>query len=98
MQHVTMALEVPRSWPQGRLLSRVCLVLQVFLKGKVGRRGIGPASVGFIVDKQVGPPALWHLLHALVYAPSPMHCFTNWFFMSPSTVLTPCGLVLQLNL
>lgn len=26
---------------------------KVFLKGKVGRRGVGPASVGFIVDKQL---------------------------------------------
>ena len=81
-----MASEVPCCLLQGRLFSWVCLLLQVFLKGKVGRRGVGPASVGFIVDKQVGPlPSgtcfmLWlSFCHALLH---------NILFMS-SSALTP---------
>ena len=69
-------------------------MLQVFLKGKVGRRGVGPASVGFIVDKQVSPLScgtclmLW--LSSCTALQDPVHELIS--------LMTLCGVVLQLNL
>ena len=75
VQRVSKASWTLRSVLQGRLLSWVCLVVQVFLKGKVGRRGVGPASVGFIVDKQVGPLPCGTC--SMLGDSAPMHCFTR---------------------